>query len=77
VFDSSPINRLLSAAWVVRKRNLEEPDFLVYYHGLTREEAEFVVRMIADECYSHEDFYHHLKANPQAFDIKIRLDRAS
>jgi hypothetical protein len=44
---------------------------------LTREEAEFVVRMIADECYSHEDFYRYLKANPPAFDLKIRLDCAS
>lgn len=60
VFDSSPFNRLLSAAWMVRHRHYNCPELLAQ-HGYTPDEADLVIEMVADGCYNHEDFVRFLK----------------
>jgi Zn-finger nucleic acid-binding protein len=77
VFDTTQFNRLLSLAWVARKQDIADPDWLVHRHGATIEEAEFVVEYVADGCYSHEEFYKLLLESRYAEDPQIRLDRAS
>lgn len=59
--DSSRENRLLSLAWVVRKQDIDDAEPLVYRYGVSREDAELVLKYVAEELYSHEEFYHHLK----------------
>ena len=60
VFDSSPFNRLLSAAWMVRRRHYNCPELLIQ-HGFNSEEADLVIAMVADGCCGHEDFVKVLK----------------
>jgi hypothetical protein len=60
VFDSSQFNKLLSAAWLVRKRNIDSEDYLVQF-GYTKEEADLLVKFVHECCYSHEDFKDLLK----------------
>ncbi len=60
VFDSSPFNRLLSAAWMVRRRHYNCPELLAQ-HGYTSDEADLVIEMVADGCHNHEDFVKVLK----------------
>jgi len=60
VSDSSPFHRLLSAAWLVRKRNIDSEEYLVQF-GYSIEEATLVIKLVADGCYSHEEFRDYLK----------------
>ena len=59
VFDSSPFNRLLSAAWLVRHWHLCTEECVIQ-QGFTEEEAQIVIEYIYDKCYSPEEFYKHL-----------------
>jgi hypothetical protein len=54
------MNRLLSAAWLVRRKGYEEAEDLVR-EGFGEEEAKTVVSFIVDDNYSHEEFYEELK----------------
>jgi hypothetical protein len=56
VFDSSKNNFLLSTAWLVRKRNISDPQYLIDYIQSSKEDAEFVINHIFEKCCSHEDF---------------------
>ena len=61
VFETSPLNRLLSAAWLVRRRHICCCDILVSQFGYNQEEADLVMEYVADGTYSHEDFLEILK----------------
>jgi DNA-directed RNA polymerase subunit M/transcription elongation factor TFIIS len=75
--DSTRQNKLLSLAWVVRKHNISEADHLVYRYSVSREDAEFVLKYVDVECYSHEEFYHVLKELNLKDYPERQLDRAS
>jgi ribosomal protein L37AE/L43A len=70
VFESSHFNRLLSAAWVVRRQSITCPYVLINM-GYAPEDAEMVVKYVCDECCNHEDFIAVLQQQ------KIILDLAS
>lgn len=55
VCDSSPFNRLLSAAWLVRRQNVTDPDFLVQRYGYDPIAADLVVEFVSECLYGHED----------------------
>lgn len=61
VFDSSQLNKLLSAAWFVRKRNIDSEDYLIQF-GYTKEEADLLIKFVHEGCYSHEEFRDLLKS---------------
>lgn len=56
VFDSSRRNLLLSSAWLVRHQDLGSPDSLVNHYHLTHEDATFIIEMVFEQCYNHEEF---------------------
>jgi hypothetical protein len=55
VFESSDINKLLSASWLVRKNHITSEEVLMHY-GFTYDESKFVIEAVIDNCFSHEDF---------------------
>jgi hypothetical protein len=60
VFDTNPFNRLLSASWLVRRKNIMAEESLMQY-GYTKEEAQLVLEAVVDNCFTHEDFVKLLK----------------
>lgn len=60
VFDTSPYNRLLSASWLVRRKDIVADEALMQY-GFTKEEAQLVLTEVCDNCCTHEDFVAVLK----------------
>ena len=60
IFDSSPMNRLLSAGWMVRRKHYEDVEDVVR-QGYTPEEAELVISFVVENQYSPEEFYDELK----------------
>ena len=76
VFDTSPFNCLLSASWLVRRRNIMAEESLMQY-GYTREESEFVLQAVYDNCFTHEDFIKLLKEKGVSQDCPITVDVAS
>lgn len=60
VFDTNPFNRLLSASWLVRKKDIVSEDVLIDY-GYSEEESKFVIEVVADNCCNHEEFVKILK----------------
>jgi hypothetical protein len=55
IFDSSPFNRILSAAWLVRRHHISDQDYLVDRHGCHPVEAELVMEFVSECLYSHEE----------------------
>jgi ribosomal protein L37AE/L43A len=55
VFDTSPFNCLLSASWLVRRKNIAAEESLMQY-GYTMDEAKLVLEAVYDNCFTHEDF---------------------
>lgn len=55
IFDSTPFNRLLSAAWLVRKHHISDDERVIAY-GFKPTEAAIVIRFIAEMGYSHDEF---------------------
>lgn len=60
IFDSSDYNRLLSAAWMVRRDRMTMEQLMFHAH-LPEDEAILVMTFVGDNCYSHEDFQKFLK----------------
>jgi hypothetical protein len=56
VFDSSRKNFLLATAWLVRRKHINDPDFLTNNYHVPEDDAKFVIQYVADGCYSHEEF---------------------
>jgi hypothetical protein len=52
----------MSGAWLVRKRDIGESDFLVSQHGYDPSDADFLIETVADGCMSHEEFRDRLKS---------------
>lgn len=65
VFDSSQDNTLLSMAWLVRRKHINDFETLMDRYGMTEEDAKFVIKHVADGCCSHEEFLKIIK-NRQA-----------
>lgn len=60
-FDSSKQNLLLSTSWLVRKRGITEPQYLIYQFEISPEDAEMVITYVSEEGYTHEEFARFLK----------------
>ena len=56
LFDSCRKNRLLSAAWAVRKRHLFCLEQLEFYYKLEPDELKIIEKYIIEEGYSHDEF---------------------
>jgi hypothetical protein len=76
VFDSTPFNRILSASWLARRRNVTSADVLVQY-GYAKEEAELVMKYVIEECYDHTQFIKTLKELGIAESYQTCIDLAS
>lgn len=61
VFDSCPLNRLLSAGWVVRKKNYDDPQDLVR-EGFTEEEAYVAICFVYENEYSPDEYLKALRS---------------
>ncbi len=76
VFESSPFNRLLTAAWLVRRRHIEHQDVLVQKLGYHPDEADLVLEHVAQGACTHEEFFRVLKERGVSEDYEA-LDLAS
>lgn len=56
VFNSSPFNKLMSAAWFLKKSKSVNIESLTSDMKLNPDEMLFVYTFIIDNCYSVEDF---------------------
>lgn len=63
--DSAKRNQLLSLAWAVRKHNADDAEWVANKFGVSTEDAEYVIRMVIDENYSHEEFSRLLPPDPR------------
>ena len=61
VFDSSKINTLLSTAWLVRKKHINDVQVLIDQYSVEESDAKFVIDNVADGCCGHEEFFKLLK----------------
>jgi hypothetical protein len=55
IFDSSALNRVLSASWLARKKQVQSEDALMSY-GYTQSEAELVIKYVIESHHTHEEF---------------------
>lgn len=55
VFDSSLPNRLLSASWLVRKRNYHDIQELISDTKLPEVEAILIYSLVSENFYSHDE----------------------
>lgn len=62
VFDTSDTNRLLSAAWLVKRDNICSEEALMQY-GFSHAESKFVIEAIVDSCLLPEELAKLLKEN--------------
>lgn len=60
-FETDRINRLLGAAWELRKSTNMCLDAFQFRTKLSKEEANFVHRHVVDEGYTHDEFFRLLK----------------
>lgn len=63
VFDSSPFNRILSAAWFVRRHHVEDRDALIVQYGYDPWVVDLVLDLVVENLYNHEDLVKTLKAS--------------
>lgn len=77
VFETSPLNRLLSAAWLIRRRHIQDHDMLIHQFGYEPEEVALLQEYVIDNGYSHEDFLRILRERGISEDYKVCLDLAS
>lgn len=56
IFDSSSYHKILSAAWGVRRENIDDIECVKATYELTDEEADIVEKYVIMENYSHDDF---------------------
>jgi len=54
VFDTSPFNRILSAAWYVRRNNVADIDRLVH-SGIKEADAYIALALAYDADYTHDE----------------------
>lgn len=60
IFDSNPMNRLLSAGWLCYRKHYEEVEDLVR-EGFTTEEAQVVISFVVGNQYDQQEFAEALK----------------
>lgn len=77
VFDSCPFNRLLSAAWLVRRQRIPSAEFLIHRFGFSQKEAELIFTYVAEKCFVHEEFIRILKELAISECYETHLDLAS
>ena len=63
VFDSSKKNILLATAWLVRKNNIDDLEYLVNRFNISEEDAKFVIENVSKECFSQEEFLKIIEKN--------------
>ena len=56
VFDSSKKNRLLSAAWAIRRTVCEDISELKHFDYFSSEEIKVLYEYIIDKQYTHDEF---------------------
>lgn len=56
IFDSCDYNRLLSAAWVVRREYIIDSEVLKKKCGLSDDETKFITEFVIDKEYTHDEF---------------------
>jgi hypothetical protein len=56
MFDSNKKNRLLAAAWAVRKRHFYCLEQLEFYCKFDEEELKIIDECIIEQRYSHDEF---------------------
>ena len=56
IFDSSTLNKILSASWVVRKWHIEDPSVLEFKFGFSPEEIAPVQKFVIEQGLCHEEF---------------------
>jgi hypothetical protein len=61
IFDSSIINRLLSASWIIRKDRARDFEKFRYCTKLSEPEAILVFSLVYEHGYSHDEFIKALK----------------
>lgn len=62
VFDSSSMNKMLSAAWYIIRNNNDNIDFVSDLFKLTDKEKSIVNQYLIEDNYYHDDFYRILKS---------------
>ena len=55
IFDSCKKNYLLSTAWLIRKRHINDSQYLIEQLGVSEEDAVLLINFVCDKCFSHED----------------------
>lgn len=61
---------MLSTAWLVRKRDITDPQYLTEHTGASQEDAEFIIKHVADGCRCHEEFLSIIKDKLSGVDHK-------
>jgi hypothetical protein len=56
VFDSSRFNSLLSASWVVKRKNITNPIDLANRCKISEDDANLVINLVNDQCYDFQEF---------------------
>jgi Zn-finger protein len=62
VFDTSQTNRILSAAWHVRRQHLTEIEDLKSNNCLSDQEIDLVLQYVIEKGYTHDEFLKIVKA---------------
>ncbi len=60
VFDSCPFNRMLSAGWLIRRKNYDNL-YQLMGCGVSEDEARLALELIVDEEMSHDEFFEALR----------------
>ena len=55
VFDTTPFNRALSAGWMVRRKHIDNVEWLISC-GYSKTESELAVHYVGELCYDHDEF---------------------
>jgi hypothetical protein len=63
--------------WATRKQNITEAETLTSKFGASKEDAQLVIKFVAEECYSPEEFARLLKELKVKNYPETHLDLAS
>lgn len=77
VFESSPFNRILSVAWLIRRQHITDRDVLIQQYGYDPVVVDLLMEFVVDEGRTHEEFVDVLKRLNISEEYESRLDVAS
>ena len=55
VFDSCRLHYLLSVAWLIRKHDIVEVEYLATHFNVKEDDAMWLISLVADQCLSPEE----------------------